>query len=196
MTAYRDFISDFPTRCQEILRAIRKTKSLGHRDVTVMLSIASAGFIVPFERLKPDHPLSPNSNDAEAHTRLRELLERTFLGSELWPDSAQGWYFEHIRDCCGDPDSWKELQHPKPVEPTAPVAAVLHPLRNALAHGSIVTRNDPIGEIVFISKVNRGSNRLQHLTTSPSCFGLLLDNWLAFTASLRLRREGTDSQAA
>ena len=53
MTAYKNFVQDFPTRCCDMLKDYEREALLSGREVTLTLAMAASGLIVPFERLRP-----------------------------------------------------------------------------------------------------------------------------------------------
>lgn len=62
MTAYKNFVQDFPTRCKDVLELAESRTNHQVREVTLLLVVASAAIIVPYERLRKDgqfpHPFS------------------------------------------------------------------------------------------------------------------------------------------
>jgi hypothetical protein len=91
MTAYKNFVEDFPRRCRDILDLAGKPALSRGREVTLTLMVASAGLVVPYERLKPDggggghidHPSGDNKRFADAAAKLRSLLDAPFMSSCL-----------------------------------------------------------------------------------------------------------------
>jgi hypothetical protein len=49
MSVYRNFICDFPNRCDRILSDYERLATFRGLEVTAMLAIASAGLILPYE---------------------------------------------------------------------------------------------------------------------------------------------------
>ena len=122
MTAYRNFIEDFPGRCRDILKIAIKPTYLRGREVTLLLMVASAGLIIPYERLKPDgkgsgsigHPSRDNMLYTDAARQLHQLLEKPFLSSDLWNEPSLGsWERGYIQQIAGSPESWPELDNSK-----------------------------------------------------------------------------------
>jgi hypothetical protein len=54
LTAYTDFTRDFPQKCLDVLDAASSGAATNGREITLLLMTASAGLLIPFERLKPD----------------------------------------------------------------------------------------------------------------------------------------------
>ena len=137
MTAYKNFIQDFPTRCCEILKDYEREALSSGREVTLTLAMAASGLVVPFERLRDQEepPYQDRSNYPEAVSQFERLLEEKFLGSRLWEKEVNSWAFGKLEKVTGDPDGWPELQAPKALSPDKKVGSTLKHLRNALAHG-------------------------------------------------------------
>lgn len=63
MSEYQNYIQDFPNRCCEILENFGEEAKEKNLAVTLMLSIATAGFSIPYERLKNKrHPSQDSSS--------------------------------------------------------------------------------------------------------------------------------------
>ncbi len=54
MSSFANFVEDFPSRCGDLLVRFHQDAVANDREVTLALMVASAGFLVPFERLRPD----------------------------------------------------------------------------------------------------------------------------------------------
>lgn len=194
MTAYRNFIEDFPRRCREILNFAGKPALFRGREVTLALMVASAGLVVPYERLKPDggeidHPSGDNKRFADAAKNLRVLLETPFLMSDIWRAPASTWHSGKLKSLAGDPDSWDGLRKRQPIQSDKTVGNLLRIIRNALAHGNTFTFKDPIEAIIFI-KANVNDKKevrdYSYLFVAPSDFQRFLENWFDFLAKLHI----------
>ncbi len=219
MSSYANFIRDFPNRCLDILKNYEKDAYIRDREVTLMLAIATAGFVVPFERLRPssenlDHPSGDREKFKDAADKFKEILNFPFIRSKLWNGDVRSWKFDkELDDVQREPDFWPELNSPKSLSTEKRVSSVLKHLRNALAHGNIYTKGNPIQLIIFLSRCceyvdnqckhsmlcsNCGSkisceyvdkkceptNKYDMLGVSPQDFSKFLMNWLNFLASL------------
>jgi hypothetical protein len=182
MTAYRDFIHDYPSRCRRLLDEHFKNAQRNDLEVTLLLSVASSGLIVPYARLSEDaHPARDADRFAEAKTNLDELLDDDFLDSKLWDTTdPKSWRFGELRDLSGDPDAW-HLDELKPVSGRKKARSIVKVLRNALAHGNVFTRGRPhIDRLVFLSRrcqdnPERGYNCV---VVSPADLKRFVLNWL------------------
>ncbi len=190
MTAYANLIKDFPSRCLQLLNTLESGCRTHNLEVTLMLSIASSGLIVPMERLGPNHPSLDKDAFSDTTTAINTLLGMRFVESPLALSSDASWqYGQGKLDAWGsDPDGWSRA-----AMTSQDVRQILSVIRNALAHGNIYTKSvgadKQIGEIVFASKkTNRislgcGCDKydevgMQHVTTTPVAFSHLLKTWI------------------
>lgn len=207
MSNYRNFVSDFPKRCDDLLRHFFNEANVRDLDVTLMLTVATAGFVVPFERLsacreaRPQtcphcekelptrppvmHPARDRARYAAAAQEFDELLKRPFSGSSLGKESAPDeWFFAREVEAEGqDPDGWPDLRNPKPVSREKSAGSILKHVRNALAHGNVFTRGSPINLIVLLSKAD-GASKYAMLAVTPAAFRHFLHNWFKFLREL------------
>jgi hypothetical protein len=204
MTAYKNFIEDFPRRCRDVLDLAGKSARYRGLEVTLTLMVASAGLIVPYERLKPegeiDHPSADSKTFAGAAAKLKSLLNEPFLSSCLWNEASATWRSGELLSVTGDPDSWDGLQRPRPISKEKRVRTVLKTIRNSLAHGNIYTLQNPIQEIIFI-EVNKHKDPpgYSFISVAPDEFRKFLENWFEFLNDLHVPREvafGTLKDAA
>jgi hypothetical protein len=56
MSEYKDFVRDFPLRCHDLLKKFEPGAKLRDREVMLLLAVASAGLVVPYEGLRPERP--------------------------------------------------------------------------------------------------------------------------------------------
>lgn len=193
MTAYKNFIDDFPRRCREILKLAGKPPCARGREVTLSLMVASAGFVVPYERLKPDgrtvHPSGDNKKFSAAADQLNKLLEGPFLSSDVWKVPVSTWHYGKLQSIAGDPDSWEDLHNRKHVSQDTPVKHVLRVIRNALAHGNIFTFKSPIEAIIFIQTNCNNEGKVRDYTfvfVAPADFHFFLEKWFDFLEQLNI----------
>jgi hypothetical protein len=172
MSKYQNFTSDFPHRCLELLDRAHGLASASGREVTLLLMVASASLVVPFERLKPDtkyssHPFGENKRFLRAAERLNELMSQKFIGSALCPTTASSWRLaKDVKAVEGDLDEWLPSAKLKALSKDREVASTLTLVRNALSHGSIHTIGDPITDLIFVKEVIG-----KHLDNSPRRIG-------------------------
>lgn len=194
MTAYKNFVEDFPHRCRDILKLAGKPAVLRGREVTLALIVASAGLVIPYERLKPDggeidHPSGDNKKFSAAANNLRTLLAEYFLSSAVWGMPASTWHSGKLKSVTGDPDSWEGLRNRQPVKEDKTVGSVLRVIRNALAHGNIFTFNNPIEAIIFINANTNDKKEVRDYTfvfVAPADFLLFLEKWFDFLDELHI----------
>jgi hypothetical protein len=186
MTAYKDFISDFPRRCHKLLEMADSAAHLGGLDVTLALIVASAGLVIPYERLHPKkrHPLGDSIRYQAAAEGLRELLNGTFLDSALARGTSKTWHFAKLEELPCDLDAVSS----KPLSKAKTTRTVIETIRNALAHGNIHMEGDPIQAIVLMKQdfkevpdsngvLTNKPNGYSFIKVSPADFRQFLDNW-------------------
>ena len=194
MTAYKNFVDDFPRRCREILKFAGKPALFRGREVTLALMVASAGLVVPYERLKPDggeidHPSGDNKKFSAAAENLKALLAEAFLSSRVWGAPVSTWHSGNLKSVTGDPDSWEGLRNRKPIQTNKTVGSVLRLIRNALAHGNIYTFKDPIEAIIFIKANVNDKKEIRDYSfvfVAPADFQIFLEKWFDLLAQLHI----------
>jgi len=194
MTAYQNFVSDFPERCVEVLDLAAGKSRLSGREVTLLIMAASTSLIVPFERLKTKgdgaiHPIGDVDQFPDAAQDLRELLDDRFIGSAVWrSDHSESWRLaKNLRNITGDPEQWLAGVKLKPISGEKKVKAISELMRNALAHGNLFTRGDPIEEIVLVNfhwkEVPNEPSQLSNfdaLVVAPADLETMLRAWVRF----------------
>lgn len=201
MTAYTNFVQDFPSRCMGLLNLAESSARANDREVTLVLLVASAGFVIPFERLrkptlgKPAHPSGDRETYQEYAKSLEELMDTKFLGSELHREQSTVWQAGSLRSIQGDPDSWPELCQDKTLSKDKKVSNILKGIRNALAHGNIFTKGNPISSIIFVSVNTNNEGEVKgfsFISTSPETFLSFLKAWFTFVKQQNLPQEVVD----
>lgn len=156
-------------------------KQCRNREVTLSLVVAAAGFVIPFERLNSEHPAGDEQRYPECARQLSVLLSGKFLGSILHPQPETVWAYDNLKTIEGDPDGWG-LQA-KPLTPGKTVGGVLRVIRNAMAHGNLFTRGNPIETILFASAHRNDAKEIvafSVISVTPEAFLLFLRNWFEF----------------
>ncbi len=188
MSAYRDFTRDFPERCSGIMKRFYFEARLSNLEVTLLLSVATSGLVIPFERIRLDsggHPLERGSKH-----KWEKAKEEPFIRSKFWDSPASGtWRYstQHFEERRVDVDSFGNW---KPVEEELSSRVVIL-LRNALAHGNLSIAGDPISELVFMSERNKDKEPglWQAIKVSPEDFAVFLTNWFNFLKNAHLKNE-------
>ncbi len=186
MSAYKNYIQDFPGRCGDLLALQFDDARNNNREVTHLLALATTGLIVPYARLsEKNHPL-PDPATEKVKGEFSGFLDSPFLGAALFPTKApQSFRFGKITDISRDPDSWsgsiESMSNKKQIK------SVIRVLRNALAHGNLFTRGESrINELVFLSRVKHDEPDLGYyvLLVRPNEFKQFLEGWFAFLSQL------------
>ena len=100
MSNYKDFVSDYPARCRDLLVSMEATADELELKVTFLLMVASAGFVVPLERLKDGNASQDRNNKRHktAAETLDGLWEVPFLKSPFAKRSVYTWRFGYVEN--------------------------------------------------------------------------------------------------
>ncbi|MBI3994179.1 MAG: hypothetical protein HY342_12965 [Candidatus Lambdaproteobacteria bacterium] len=209
MSEYKNFVQDFPIRCQDVLNTARKQARFCDREVTLLLMTASTGIVVPYERLIPQSEktlkkvVKDEETYVEASKEFVELLKLKFLDrTKFWGTIVPGNWFAGKAPWDWPPDSWDSKILQSPMSENMTFSGVVKIIRNSLAHGGICTRGDPIELLVFASgySENKGnkkkSEKLSYVAVAPDVFMGFLSRWFDFLKELRLPDFVHDEEAA
>jgi hypothetical protein len=195
---YNNFLKEFPDRCKTILKRYSEQAQKDDVEVTLMLSIAAAGFVVAFEGLRDKKSLlgDPSHKYPQAWKSFDELLgDRFYSSTKLTVDGK--WELVQKHNTTEPPWNNGNLvgDYPSPKEKS--MFYILDILRNSLAHGNIRTCSDELGQIntlVFIvwsrkyfeknEPNNYDKSKYDLLAVSEKDFRNFLANWLTFLEKL------------
>lgn len=155
MSEFRDFIKDFPNRCNDVLKFVFPQALDCDREVTLLLMAAAAAFVIPFERLRSDdHPTGDPQQYNEVVSTLISILGKPFLGGPFWPKAPASWKIGESDTVSGRPDLWPNFAARSEPKQNTPASQILAILRNALSHGNlyICGSQGQISEIVFVAE--------------------------------------------
>jgi hypothetical protein len=197
MSNYADFFAqDFAKRCGDLLMLLPNAKRVD-REVTLLLSIAAAGIVIPHERLSHDsadpdkgsQPRLRREDYSEAASALRLRL------TEPMPD-GEAWRPILLKSADGDPEQWGKLPDNPPSTTKRDVVITI---RHALAHGNICTRSAPdpvkverriVKEILFVCGYppkkdgTLSTQPLRYLAVTPEQLRWFLQMWFNLLKSL------------
>lgn len=198
MSNYVNFIVDYPSRCRDLLSSFEPDAVDLDREVTLVLSVASTGLTIPFERLKDDdgpyeRPTDDRARYQDAAEQFDALLASPFLDSAVWGEAPGSWHTGRLGSAKGTPDDWPELRTFQQITPDVEVSAIVYTLRNALAHGNIYSRPDNenrIRELVFLSGGRKGKKMqvmpYQYVQVTPGDLQTFLLLWFDFLQQIKL----------
>ena len=200
MSNYNDFIVDFPARCQDVLKLAYGPAEAIDREVTLLIMTAAAAFLVPFERLRPGmstaHPAQDRRQFSKVAQRLDSELGRSFLESPFHDGKL------------GEPGSWSvgrmdSREAPiecKPLTKETRAGQVLAIIRNALAHGNLLTigsstigdKPSPIEALIFQAEDRKDGSLVgyKYVYVSPTDFHCFLGRWFAFLKEQSIPPDG------
>lgn len=144
------FVVEYPERCLRLLELFeaqaRNEKLLG----SFALLVASAAFVIPYERLRARHPMRKPDEGNDLNDALRQM-DRTerFLRASFWRGADPGaWRFTRIMNSPNNTEHWHDEMGVHPMSADAAnsierrkAGDVLRVIRNALAHGNVVYLN-------------------------------------------------------
>ena len=190
MSEYRNFVEDFPGRCQRLLSRYFRSAESSDLEVTLLLAVAGSGLLIPYARLtESEHPSQDKSRFELAKNSINSVLNSKFFGSPLNPESDPGsWKVGSLVDITDSPDFW-DWTKIKPISKDKTVNPLLKILRNALAHGNIFTMGSPsIESIVFLSKLDAKDPHAGYncLVVGPADFKEFISRWLTLLAAAKI----------
>lgn len=189
MTAYKNFIQDFPNRCKDVLEAFRVSASATDREVTLLITAATPCLLLPYGRLHEEkHPSQDRDNILnEASTFDIELSKECGKSCLLNGFKDEDWRYKKLNNLQGDPDAWGLKEDTKPIS-AKKTETIFNILRNAFAHGNIWTTGNPINTLVFVSLVDcqKTEGPFNTLQCSPQIFEQFIMNWVGFLNGLKL----------
>jgi len=203
MTSYSSFIRDFPLRCKNFLVAYEEDAKQKDREVTLLITVATSAFTIPFERLNPSSPDHvADDRYPGAVSKLGKLQNRDFVS---WQKGVTWRIIEDLdgqQIRSGQADGWASPDKRRPIPTDKKVGSMLSIIRNALAHGNIFTypNTHPQGSarqiehIIFLSRLRdevTGEliDRYKVVVVSPSDFRTLILDWISFLENLDLPSE-------
>lgn len=187
MSAYINFITDFPTRCNDLLKMFQQKARFENREVTLLLAVASAGLIIPRARLiEEGHPSADRDHFISAATAFIKEMEGCFKKSAFYDQKRHGWTFfkgEITKDSYPD----KIAFMCKPISNEKTTKNIIKIMRNALAHGNIFLRGDSrIERLLFLSKVQGTAPIFECIEVTVKSFEFFLRQWLDFLSKLNM----------
>lgn len=185
MSEYKDYIKDFPCRILKLYKKYLSSVTSDRLEVTFLLSLTASGIAVPFYRLRKDNsypdPFENRNEFEKAAEKFDNLQLKRFRKSELWDPIFENWRYGKCGSGSICPDSWEELSS------VFTVKCVIKHLRNSLAHGVILTKENEEKEIkeiqLFTGKKKTG---LSVLLVTPDSLGIFLRKWVEWLQTLNV----------
>lgn len=150
---YKDYITDFSDRAKKVLEKFSKCDTNNELNVTALLSIATSAFVIPFERLKKEHPFMDRKNFETIGKKIDDEQKENAKNSSLF--SGESWKIitDTNKNFIDKNDFNDELFKDIGVEDVQYIISII---RNALAHGNIKTGvvGNTIEKLYFASRNN------------------------------------------
>ncbi len=188
VSSYRDFVLDLPQRSIALLNDLLPRATAQGREVTLLLMAASTAFVVPLERLNSRHPSQDAKRFSEIANSFAKSMSIPFATSPFFPKGNGAWLHGRVSDFGEGPDAWIGDATALGNMPASYVFAVI---RNALAHGNLYTKGDPIDELVLYAEVREGPDRdrvggYKYLVIPVATFQSFLLAWFAHVSRVGL----------
>lgn len=195
MSVFRSFAVDFPVRCRDLLATMEGTARTIDREVTLLFAVATAAFVIPFERLRPppdpyqdEHPAEDRRAFAAASAALDDLLKQRLAKScfNVNPRGAIPWkWTEFEPGLAGESLIAAFNREWSLLKPTFTVNRFLKYIRNALAHGNVFVEGDAqiIQEIILLSRSYEDADHYEGLKCRPDVFRDFILSWISFLES-------------
>lgn len=174
-------------------------------EVTLLLTVASAALVIPYERLRPrsreqHHIAEASDRSPEAVRMLAEFEQQSC--TEVFPGDSWRIIPRILRDAVirSQVDEWAHSAAQERLPTDYKVSELLRVIRNALAHGALFihpilerTGTRPsIGQLLFVSEIweknDKGkfepTDRYNVILVSPADFQAMLLKWLEFLDTL------------
>ncbi len=180
MTEYASWTQDYPDRVMKLYRSFKAEARKQNLDMTFLLTIASSVIIIPRERSShscsntSDFKITPGMNAEHLKNELATSIERcTLLRDRQRTRLAEVRFGRYS----GDLDRW----HPKGARSFGDqkqLGTIFKILRNALAHGNLITRGRKIDEIVFLTKPDQQAHHWEYLMLNRDQLEDILNIWM------------------
>ena len=192
MSAYDNFVQDFPSRILKLYKLHLDSASLARLDVTFLLSLTSTAIAIPFERLRDPnrcrypHPSHDRQRFIEAAKRFDELCSKNLRECELWDPTFNEWRYGKLQTINGEPESWEELRSSNPIGSDLHAETVITHLRHSLAHGNLYTRGEEVIEeiIMLTGEAKKG---FYFLVVTPGNLRQFLQKWVTWLQTLPMQ---------
>lgn len=203
------FVAEYPQRCIALLEMFEPMARAERLMGSFSLLVASAVFVIPYERMQETHPLNRRGRVADLDNALRRLDKRElFLEAKFWDRADPGeWRFSRIMANQNDTMCWVDEDGIHPMAPQATnsmgsrkAGLVLRVVRNALAHGNVVylnaagfeQRHTEVQYLGFLARYEeckeqrKVSETYRLVVTTDENFFRFVKAWATWIASFRL----------
>lgn len=185
MSEYECWISDFPSRCGNLIELFKAEALKNDREVTLLLAVASACIAIPYDHMHEPvknaapHPSGNRNANDNRKNNFDDLLQKEVGNLSFWPSKqATGFLFGKIDAPEGMPEDWPELKNCCHMESTEKFDTLIKHIRNSLAHGNIYTRGKSITEIILLSRKSFTSTEFSLLSITPAQLQNVVFFWI------------------
>lgn len=154
---YKDYVTCFANRAKEVLEKFSECDKENELNVTALLSVATSAFVIPFERLKEEHPSGDRKDFKYIADKIDVVLSKNISNSEL-TKGLLSWKIKKISKSTIN-ENYDLSSGFEAIDGTYKIKSLVDIIRNALVHGNIYSySNDKegghINTLNFFSKNN------------------------------------------
>ncbi len=185
MTAYRNFLVDFPARIEKLDEVFAPMAVSRDLEVTYLLMKIASAFLLPYERMYGDSGATRHDIRDQQRARTQLELDKKFVRSS-YCNAWNEWRAYSVDDFSTGPLAW--LEHEQGIS-TWEVARTLRIVRHALAHSNVYFggEHSTIQHVYFGNRADRERETDQYKVIRGSVQDVqqMLDTWLRNMRLLR-----------
>lgn len=193
MTAYRNFVVDFPKRLMELDQQFLPVAKSADFEVSYILMKLAASFLLPYERIEGTSGARRSEISDPQQIRKYLELDKRFHQASYCSDSNQ-WSFFDVDEFHRGPRDWWTGQGARSdlVVHELVVHEVLQTIRHSVAHSNLFFGGEKTIEHIFLgSRRERDPNtdRYRVARSSVHAINHLIDAWIQNVQKLRVSPE-------
>lgn len=144
------FVYEYPARCLELIETMEAEAHRRHLVGSFSLLVAPSLFLIPYERMKEQHPIREHEREPEIYAAMKRIRSQKFLDADFWAGQRkESWRLTRIVSRVNKTGNWRDENGLFPFDSNAQnrisnssVNKIIRVIRNALAHGNIVYVNE------------------------------------------------------
>lgn len=194
MSEYKDFIQDYPSRCDKLFNQFSEETDL---DVTLLLALATNAIIFPLERLGKNngdypHPAGDGKKFARAKDQFHNKIKNRYFIPDFCAEGSLLIGTVNQKEITKPNSIW--IEKASKLGSDKKTYEILEIFRNGLAHGSIfiepAPETDKIETLIFLSEDRKNDNKptddYLFVVIKVVHFKSFLGKWILFLKTLKL----------
>jgi hypothetical protein len=169
MTMYKDFVSDYPARCIDVINKFYGQAQAEDREVTLLLMAAAGGFLMPYERLQKGKKFRQPNLDRVAKEeqmgKLQNELEKKIRNSNIFGKTLSNWRYGFPGEEHNKREVIAVAERAEAIPQNKKVACAIKILRHSIAHGNVLAIESPSGHIQDLVFVSRNSKSTEDVVS-------------------------------